>query len=535
MLREAVRVSAGGVDLSLTGSVGVRMGARLEKPGDRPQKRERGGGFGWKGSGRVELALESAATDLAMQAVYLPTTGDVQPSQPGLAVVSSALEPGHVSTLLLAGFVPFAWIERLLPRLRNTSVVRWFTQQLVKYLIREVVEGHVVDDLLADLAHFAAKHVEPDSFASLSRDDRDTFLRRHASLSPPAGLPSSDAAAPPVRLSAVLSGPLHIHSLALRQSPSETDANGNAGDTSVPVFARSDQTGLRYSILSSPLLNQLTRGPPAVTFSPGTFDRLSFSEAVIELAPAALDLLEPRRSATAARERGLAGERELVLRVHGLEADLSLAFRIVADLRTAPSLLLGGQKTLEERGVAVTRVEGAKRALRAGSVGLDGASSESSSGMEGDEEEDEGLSIHLPLKWDKRAGRVVLSGKVDEPSSSFFPTSLASAAGHARIHSHGSSARRARKIRLEGAFATVAPRVKLESRLGKALGEKVVNALLDGVKTHLAGLAAPLASYFLADVAQQRLQRAIDDVCETLRDEGGVIWTLAEPPQEDGS
>ncbi|BGO97407.1 hypothetical protein JCM10021v2_001057, partial [Rhodotorula toruloides] len=50
--------------------------------------------------------------------------------------------------------------------------------------------------------------------------------------------------------------------------------------------------------------------------------------------------------------------------------------------------------------------------------------------------------------------------------------------------------------------------------------------------THLAALTAPLASYFLADLVRERMQRALDYVCEKVGTEGGVVWSVPARKEE---
>ncbi|GAA5907682.1 hypothetical protein JCM8208_005489 [Rhodotorula glutinis] len=536
--REPVELAAKDLDLEMTGSIGLRLALGLTKPGASRAQDMAGRSWTWKPSGRLELALRGAAASVLVQLVQAPEVledvevNDSHPSTARLACTSSTFLPGTISLLSLQGFFPFRFIESVTHYLRNTALVRVPTQHLVGFLVRKGVEGRIPTELLGDLAHFVDKHVHTEAYASITRQERDDVLRRfYPTPAAPPSSSSSSTTLPPrkhMRFSALFYGETVLHSMSIPASKT-ADENGDApakkGETPVALFSRLDATGLRYTLLSSPLLNQVTRGPPKATFGPGTFDRLAWSSAHIQLAPAPVTLLEGS---------GVDAERELVLRVHGLDAALTLGFRLAAELRSAPSLLTG-RKTLEERGVAVTRI---------GERALDGTVAGDRRSVVADDEEDgagEGISIHLPLRWDKASGRVVLSGSFDAEGSAGetgetaltgpAPSRLSSAGGSS---SSSSSSRRGgappRKIRLEGAFGTVAPRIKLESKLGKALGEKVVNALLDAVQSHLAALTAPLASYFLADVIRQKLQRALDEVAEKLQDEGGVIWSDADGP-----
>ncbi|GAA5942213.1 hypothetical protein JCM3775_001353 [Rhodotorula graminis] len=548
--REPVELAAKDLDLEMTGSIGLRLSLGLSKPGATRAQDMAGRSWTWKPSGRLELALRGAAASVLVQLVQAPEVledvevNDSHPSTARLACTSSTFVPGTISLLSLQGFFPFRFIETVTHHLRNTALVRVPTQHLVGFLVRKGVEGRIPTELLGDLAHFVGKHVHTEAYGSITRQERDDVLRRFYPTPPPA--PSSSSATNPaprkhMRFSALFYGETVLHSMSIPASKTADDGNGDAassssakkGETPVALFSRLDATGLRYTLLSSPLLNQVTRGPPKATFGPGTFDRLAWSSAHIELAPAPVTLLEGSSAGPAvpgdAASAVAPSERELVLRVHGLDAALTLGFRLAAELRSAPSLLTG-RKTLEERGVAVTRI---------GERALDGTVAGDRRSVVADDEEDEGagegISIHLPLRWDKVSGRVVLSGSFDAEGSTGGAAGEQALAGPApsRLSSAGSSSSRRggappRKIRLEGAFGTVAPRIKLESKLGKALGEKVVNALLDAVQSHLAALTAPLASYFLADVIRQKLQRALDEVAEKLQDEGGVIWSDGE-------
>ncbi|GAA5846405.1 hypothetical protein JCM9279_001361 [Rhodotorula babjevae] len=541
--REPVELAAKDLDLGMTGSIGLRLALGLAKPGAPRAQDMAGRSWTWKPSGRLELALRGAAASVLVQLVQAPEVledvevNDSHPSTARLACTSSTFLPGTISLLSLQGFFPFRFIETITHHLRNTALVRVPTQHLVAFLVRKAVEGRIPTELLGDLAHFVDKHVHTEAYGSITRQERDDVLRRFYPT--PAPTPPSSTTPPPrkhMRFSALFYGETVLHGMSIPASKAAEDANGDTaasakkGETPVALFSRLDATGLRYTLLSSPLLNQVTRGPPKATFGPGTFDRLAWSSAHIEFAPAPVTLLEGAPEAAGAV--GGPSERELVLRVHGLDAALTLGFRLAAELRSAPSLLTG-RKTLEERGVAVTRI---------GERALDGTVAGDRRSVVAEDDEDEGagegISIHLPLRWDKASGRVVLSGSFDAEGSAGAAgeTALAGPAP-SRLSTSGSSRRGAappRKIRLEGAFGTVAPRIKLESKLGKALGEKVVNALLDAVQSHLAALTAPLASYFLADVIRQKLQRALDEVAEKLQDEGGVIWSEEAPVLQPG-
>ena len=497
--REPVELAAKDLDLDMTGSIGLRLALGLAKPGAPRAQDMAGRSWTWKPSGRLELALRGAAASVLVQLVQAPEVledvevNDSHPSTARLACTSSTFLPGTISLLSLQGFFPFRFIETITHHLRNTALVRVPTQHLVGFLVRKGVEGRIPTELLGDLAHFVDKHVHTEQYGSITREERDDVLRRFYPTPAPApsSSSSSSSTAPParkhMRFSALFYGETVLHSMSIPASKAAEDAtNGDAaastkkGETPVALFSRLDATGLRYTLLSSPLLNQVTRGPPKATFGPGTFDRLAWSSAHIELAPAPVTLLEGGAGGAAAAGPS---ERELVLRVHGLDAALTLGFRLAAELRSAPSLLTG-RKTLEERGVAVTRI---------GERALDGTVAGDRRSVVADDDEEmgagEGISIHLPLRWDKASGRVVLSGSFDaEGSAGAAGETALTGPAPSRLSTSGSSRRGAappRKIRLEGAFGTVAPRIKLESKLGKALGEKVVNALLDAVQVRL--------------------------------------------------
>ncbi|GAA5876143.1 hypothetical protein JCM3774_003511 [Rhodotorula dairenensis] len=549
--RDAIQVTAHHVEVDLTGSIGVRAGYYLEGQDERR-------GRAVRASGRVHVALTEASSRIVSRLVSRAGPGSSSSeAQPGLVCRRVDFHPGTVSLLSLTGFVPFLRAEALLHYVRNSPLVRISTRRFAAFLVQELVHGPVCSDLLSDLEGFVGKHVDLDTFAGIDDRDRDRALARffHDSVHPPhhdseehtstTEFTTTSAPASPtaLRLHALILGPIRLHSLSL---PSSAASAENGGTVAVPVFARRNQTGLRYSILSSPILNQLTRGPPDVSFGPSTFERLELDEASIELEPHPLEVLEGGTNGGKASEPGAAAvaaagasvgrsTRELVLRVHGLAASLSIGFRIGAGLRAAPALVTG-MKVLEEKGVAKTEI--AERSTLRKPPHSNGDSLPSDGTLDvvettADDEAD-GIAIRLPLRWDRSSGRVVLTSRHDDEdalvaestSSSSSTTAPSPRRRQARSRTGGGAAR---GIRLEGALGTVAPRIKLESRLGKLLGERVVNALLEGVQTHLAALTVPLASHFLADLARQRLQRTLDSVNERMATEGGVLWTSPEP------
>ncbi|BGP25615.1 hypothetical protein JCM10295v2_004543 [Rhodotorula toruloides] len=513
--REAVRVDARGVDVDVTGSVGVKVGVEVSS----------GKRWTWQASGRMKMACVESSARVILQLAFghHPRKGPrsvVEPASPRLACLDTHFSPGILSTLHLSSFIPTNSrlsflslpLEKLINALRNTPLIRLPTERLVTFLVTDLVEGHVATDLVGDLGAFVGKHVEVEEYATVGREERERVVNRFfagdrggAGGVDGVGFETTTQPRPKqptgsLRFHTLFYGPTHLHSLPLSSAssptnPSSPSTSQTGAEVPLPIFARLNQTGLRSALFSSPLINQLTRGPPAVSLTSSSFERIRLREAGVELVPSARELLERPTL-------GDEGDRELVLRVSGLEATLELSFRVGAELRSAPALV-SGLNRLEERGTARTEVV-AGRASARGVAGV-----ERKKGSSG-EEEDEGISIHLPLRFSRQEGRVLLSSQ----HSSQTPTS-----GRRRRE-------KPKGVRLEGSFGTVAPRVRLESRLGKALGEKVVNALLDGVKTHLAALTAPLASYFLADLVRERMQRALDDVSEKMRTEGGVVWSV---------
>lgn len=491
--RESIEVTADRVELDLTGSIGLRAGYHFEGEGE-PR------GRAVRASGRVHVTLADASSRIGTRLVSRPEAGVApgQTSRPGLRCQRVDFHPGTISVLSLSGFVPFLRLEALVHYVRNSSLVRISTRRFAGFLVHELVQGPVCSDLLSDLEGFIDKHVDLAPFARINDSDRDRALARFSrdSIHPhhqnrddtttaaftTTTAPASTTA---LRLHALVLGPIHLHSLSL---PSSASAAENGDAVAVPVFARRDQTGLRYSILSSPILNQLTRGPPDVTFGPSRFDRIELQEVSVELEPHALDVLEGESSGSKSPEPESKTARELVLRVHGLAATLSIGFRIGADLRAAPALVTG-MKVLEEKGVATTEI-----AERSASGGLQSSHSheDSFAGTEamgrfqtGSLEDDlDGIAIRLPLRWDRTSGRVLLTSRHDDEeelaAASALTESGPTSSSRRKRRGRGNGA--GRGIRLEGAFGTVAPRIKLESRLGKLLGERVVNALLESVQ-----------------------------------------------------
>ncbi|BGP71403.1 hypothetical protein NBRC10513v2_004772 [Rhodotorula toruloides] len=458
-----------------------------------------------------------------------------------MVCLEARFSPGTLSTLRLSSFIPPSSLfsplsrplESLLHTLRNTPLIRLPTERLVTFLVTDLMEGHVASDLVGDLGKFVERHVWVEEFGAMGRDERERVLGRFfageaegkvggVGFETSARPDSQDAdshkkgESGSLRFHTLFYGPTHLHSLPLSSASSPTSSNpftnsspsSEAAEVPLPIFARLNQTGLRSALFSSPLINQLTRGPPAVSLTSSSFERIKLREAGVELVPSARELLEGSPTGEA---------RELVLRVTGLEATLELSFRVGAELRSAPALM-SGLKVLEERGTARTEVVAGRVGGSARAQGVE--RKDGKEALEDEEEEEEGISIHLPLRFSRQEGRVILS-------STHSSTSSSSSCSAGRRDKH-------KGVRLEGSFGTVAPRVRLESRLGKALGEKVVNALLDGVKeqTHLAALTAPLASYFLADLVRERMQRALDYVCEKVGTEGGVVWSVPARKEE---
>lgn len=491
--REPIEVTADRVELDLTGSIGLRAGYHFEGEGE-PR------GRAVRASGRVHVTLADASSRIGTRLVSRPAAevAPGQTSRPGLRCQRVDFHPGSISVLSLSGFIPFLRLEALAHYVRNSSLVRISTRRFAVFLVHELVQGPVCSDLLSDLEGFIDKHVDLSPFTKISESDRDRALARFSrdSIHPhhqnrdatttaaftTTTAPSSTTA---LRLHALVLGPIHLHSLSFPSSAS-TAENGDA--VAVPVFARRDQTGLRYSILSSPILNQLTRGPPDVTFGPSKFDRIELQEASVELEPHALDVLEGESNGRKSPEPEGKTARELVLRVHGLAATLSIGFRIGADLRAAPALVTG-VKVLEEKGVATTEI--AERSAL-GATQSSSSHEDSFAGTEvtgrlhpGNIEDDlDGIAIRLPLRWDRTSGRVLLTSRHDDDdelaAASALTQSGSISSSRRKRKSRGNAA--GRGIRLEGAFGTVAPRIKLESRLGKLLGERVVNAILESVQ-----------------------------------------------------
>ncbi|GAA6023986.1 hypothetical protein JCM10207_006844 [Rhodosporidiobolus poonsookiae] len=497
---EPVELSTQGVDIEMRGSIGLRFEVALEG--------QAGKRWSWSGkrAGRVELAMQGAAFDMSGQLVVAPRTteGGFEPGvaktalSPRLALVSSSLSTGFISLLSLTpSFVPLpdsiaGYITTtVVPLFRNATPARWLTGKLAVVLLRDVLEGHVVDELLGDLAGFARQFVDTSAFEAITAEERDdvlaaAFADGAASLSQPAPHDPPATETPPafLRLTVILRGPILLNDLTL---PSSTP------DRFLPIFSRATSTssdgspttqrkGLRHTLLSSPLFNQLTTGPPAVSLGTSAFDRLSFSAARVVLTP-------PSPSSD--------GARELHLEVDALDAVLTTQFRLDAELRRAPALLAGGREWVETGSVSTL----------VSSVALPPPSSSSStSSASKPAKPAEPLRVVLPLSFTSSTGQVRVLGR---PSASF-------AANVARPGG----------VRLEGSFARVEPQLRLETRLGKVVGERVVNALLEAVQGLVAPLAVPLASFFVADLAAARLQRALDDVCTRVRDEGGIEWTL---------
>ncbi|GAA5990258.1 hypothetical protein JCM11641_001801 [Rhodosporidiobolus odoratus] len=488
IMREAVSVQARGVEVAMQGSIGARVEICLLGSGDKQPK------WSWrKGSaGRAQVAFEGAATEAKVQVVggpasipfaSSPATDDAQETAltPKLSLLASSFSPGNTTLLSLSpSFLPFLptslssfLFSTIVPSARNSPIARSANSHLVSFLLRELLEGHVLDELLADLERFAGKHVDGAMYGGIVDSERERVLaaffrtpnyqaeQQHTAQvpgPPPLVPPPSDSLPPSggLRFSSIVHGPTLLHSLSLPAPPS----------TFLPVFSRSSASagGLRHTLLSSPILNQITTGPPSVDLGTSEFERVGWSSARIELA-------QPSRSSTDNDAR------ELVLSVDSLDALLSTQFTISSTLRTAPSLLLGGLRDLVEPGSTSTSVTSAL------------------------------IRIHLPLAFlpsSPSGWRVEVGGKARPGLGAGDGT-----------------------VRMEGGFDKIHPKIRLESRLLGKVGEKVVNGVLEGVKALFAPLAPPLLSFFLADLARLRLQQVLDDVCGRVRDEGGVEFAMA--------
>ncbi|GAA5825227.1 hypothetical protein JCM11251_006153 [Rhodosporidiobolus azoricus] len=497
VIQEEVKVNAEGVEVELQTSTGLRFEVALEKanPAGRPQRR-----WGWKAasSGRTEVALSGAALSASVQLVAGPKRsrkGDHDDASsetalsPRLNLLSTSFAPGHVSYLRLsptfASFLPSPIagyiFSTVVPATRNTSRTASLTSRLVAFLLDELIDSTLVDELLADLQHFLVKHLDGEAYGSISDDERDAVLADFFASSPPpstsdlANPPAPNTASSTLRFSTLLHGPTLLTAFPLPTPPS----------TFLPIFSRSpsQKGGLRHTVLSSPLLNQVTTGPPTVDLGVSTFERIGFGQARVELAPAEV-------------EQGK-GSRELVLSVEGLDAVLTTNFSIKSELRTAPSLLLG-TKNLTTPGSATTSVTTSSSLLPPAVPPPIVAPTP--------------LRIFLPLSFEREEGRIVLPGR---PAPTL--------------------GQRDGGVRLEGDFQAVKTRMKLESKLLGRVGERVVNAVIEGVESLLTPIASPLISYFLADLARLRMQKALDDVCARVRDEGGVEWaSLGEKVEADG-
>lgn len=306
--REPIQVAAQDVEVDLSASVGARVVATVAKEG--------GTGASptwtrsWRLSGRIRLALTGASPSISARLLSRRRRdSEASDSELGLGCDAIDFEPGHVSILTLTDFLPVGsrLLEAVAHRCRNTAVARYLTRQLTAFLVRDAVQGPVCTELLEDLSAFVRKHVDVAPWAGLTDTERDkvyspiaqgecSALRSLASSlltpAPPlAGTPTSTS----LRFHASVFGPVHLHSFSL---PTAADAAAaDATDPSLrargtPVFARSDRTGLRHALLSSPLVNQLTRGPPELSLGPAAFDRVEFREVHLELEPDPHELLE---------------------------------------------------------------------------------------------------------------------------------------------------------------------------------------------------------------------------------------------------
>ncbi|GAA5871057.1 hypothetical protein JCM1840_007580 [Sporobolomyces johnsonii] len=492
--REPMEVQGEDVGVKMKGSVGIRVRVEIERRPESGEDRRASNvrnqarirGWSWRSSGRVEANVEHASFGMSLQLVRPPSPSDA--SSPRLSVLSTALSPGLIDSLLLDGFTPFGRpLTVLVPYVRSTPLVNYPVQLVGDYLIREFVEGRPVDELLAGLDSFLGKHVDGEMYGGIVDAEREDELKTPldaGSLVPPdpspsapstplitspapptsthAPSPSTVPSATPLRFHAHLLGPTHLHSFTLP-------------DLS-PELYRSDGRGFRNALQN---LNVFT-SEFKLLISRSSLKSITFERASVAFDPPTPGASSPPRGV------GVRGG-DLVLTVAPFTCTLESSFSLTADVKNPVLSWASGLDAVGEKGTSTTSVLADSLEIR----------------------------LRLSKAHSGRRGSPIVLG-VEEDAA-------APGGGGVRGKKEGKAVRISK-------FTSVESRVELRSKLGKMLGDKVVNRLLEALKTQLAQAASLLIAHFLADLACDRLQEVLDEVDEKLRIEGGVEWGWSSIP-----
>lgn len=289
--RSPIEVKVAGVDANVTGSFSLKLVVRIEGAVEDLGARS----FKWVGSGRLAASVTDARLSLNAQLVQ-----KAENVAPRVEVLSTRVDEGVIHRADIEGFGICGGIAtRALPFIQGTVFVRWPVKILGDYLAREILEGPIVDSMLADLFSVARPHVDLETYVALVDSEREDEIATPldaTSLEPPPppspddldDLPppssTSSAETPPplaetpsaptqFRLHAHLIGPTRLHSFPL---PDFSPGLYRPGGTRAKLQALNPITAQLQLDLTNVALARLSfdRGslafdPPSPPSSPG--------------------------------------------------------------------------------------------------------------------------------------------------------------------------------------------------------------------------------------------------------------------------
>lgn len=224
--RKPISVKASGVRADFKGSFGVQATITLEPiqpapSGDAKTSVTPSRQWKWKGSGRVDAEIDKSAMDLDLLFVQGRKSRNRQTSDSKvdlkgnerdqneekkpiaaarLAVLSSSFDEGLIHRANIQGFGIWGSITtKALPWVRGTVLVRWPVKVVGDFLVREIVEGGVLDVMLKDAWATGGQHVDIDTYSSILDADRDTEIDAPldaSRLAPPSAASSSPSPKP---------------------------------------------------------------------------------------------------------------------------------------------------------------------------------------------------------------------------------------------------------------------------------------------------------------------------------------------------
>ncbi|KAK4701365.1 hypothetical protein P7C70_g4866, partial [Phenoliferia sp. Uapishka_3] len=282
--RDTIEVKVAGIDTDFTGSFGIKAVVRVAR-GNGKKEAEDGWSWSWFGSGRVKANLTDSRVSLNVKLVQKERQGP-----PRVEVVFTRVDEGDIHAAIIEGFGIWGGVAtRAVPWVKGTWLVRWPTQVLADYLSKDILEGPVVDSILAEIFKVGEGHVDMESYEGLVDSERaseiatpldSSVLSSSPTASQPTPDPKTPSTAPPLlpaphshkkfRLHSHLIGPTRLHSFPL---PDYTPPLYRPGGTRAKLQS--------LNLLTSELQLSLTEISLArLTFSRGSlaFDRPRFDK-----------------------------------------------------------------------------------------------------------------------------------------------------------------------------------------------------------------------------------------------------------------